>query len=187
MDVFIVRPFGKKPVTKKDKATVKITEEIIIDFDNVEEVLIIPALRAVDLVGGTTGKIFEPGDIREDMFSLLLLADVVVADITIHNANVFYELGIRHALRDKKTILIKSPGFDDTPFDILGYKHVSYKKDNPAEALEVMIQTLRDTLVTNRTDSPVFNMLPKLQAQETERFLAVPPDFAEETENRKRG
>ncbi len=180
MDVFIVRPFGKKPISKKDKATGKVAEEIILDFDRVEDLLITPALQAVNLVGGTTGKIFEPGDIREDMFSLLLLADVVIADITIHNANVFYELGIRHALRDKKTILIKSPGFDDTPFDILGYKYVSYNKDDPAEALGVMIQTLRDTLLTNRNDSPVFYMLPKLVAQEPERFLAVPPDFAEE-------
>ena len=35
-----------------------------------------------------------------DMFQLLLTADLVVADISIHNANVFYELGMRHALRE---------------------------------------------------------------------------------------
>jgi hypothetical protein len=33
------------------------------------------------------------------MFSLIIQADLVVCDITAHNANVFYELGIRHALR----------------------------------------------------------------------------------------
>ena len=45
------------------------------------------------------------GDIRADMFALILEADVVVCDLTILNANVFYELGIRHALRKKRTIM----------------------------------------------------------------------------------
>lgn len=41
------------------------------------------------------------------MFALILEADIVVCDLTIHNANVFYELGIRHALRKKHTVLLK--------------------------------------------------------------------------------
>ena len=32
---------------------------------------------------------------------------VVVADVTVHNANVFYELGIRHALRKRRSVMIK--------------------------------------------------------------------------------
>lgn len=181
MDVFIVRPFGPKPVKKKDKVTGK-SEEISFDFDKVEELLILPALAKVNLEGGTTGKIFESGDIREDMFSLLLLADIVVADITIHNANVFYELGIRHALRDKKTILIRCPGFDETPFDIIGSRYISYDKDDPAKAIGDMVKALEETMLSNRSDSPVFKMLPKLEAQDTERLLALPPDFGEEVE-----
>jgi hypothetical protein len=49
---------------------------------------------------------------------LALLANIVIADITIHNANVFYELGIRHSLRDRKTILLKCRGMM-TPLLIL--------------------------------------------------------------------
>src|SRR4051794_40255582 len=120
--VFIVRPFGnKKQVIKKAKeGNLGI---VFFDFDKVETDLIIPAMKAADLEGGTTQRIFESGEIKEDMFSQLLLADIVIADITIHNANVFYELGIRHALRGKTTVLIKCPGFDETPFDIIGYKY----------------------------------------------------------------
>src|SRR5919112_966517 len=128
MEVFIVRPFGTKKVLKKSG------EQVDFNFEKVHTDLIDPALNALDLEGGTTGKIFEPGDIREDMFSLLLLADIVIADISIHNANVFYELGIRHALRDKKTILLKCPGFNETPFDILGYRYITYDKDEPSKA-----------------------------------------------------
>ena len=101
MHAFIVRPFGTKSG---------------IDFDRVEEELIGPALKQVGFSGGTTGEFLQQGNIRTDMFELLLIADLVVADISIHNANVFYELGIRHAFRDKCTVLIKSKG-DEVPFD----------------------------------------------------------------------
>ena len=89
MRLFIVRPFGNKEG---------------IDFDRVERELIQPALvrlnaMGVPVTGGTTVEINRAGNIREDMFRLLVVADLVIADVSIHNANVFYELGIRHALR----------------------------------------------------------------------------------------
>lgn len=185
MRLFIVRPFGIKKVLKQDKASAPSAPEDF-DFEAVETNLIKPALDQLQISGGTTGEIFEPGDIRQDMFSLLLTADVVIADITIHNANVYYELGIRHALRDKQTILIKCPGYSETPFDILGYRYVSYKKDAPEEALPQLIKALEQSKLSTKKDSPVFNMLPLLQAQETEHFFAVPPDFSEEVAKAKK-
>ena len=184
--IFIVRPFGnKRPVIKKNKDG--IPEIVFFDFDKVETDLIIPAMDATGLVGGTTQRIFESGEIKEDMFSQLLLTDIVIADITIHNANVFYELGIRHALREKTTVLIKCSGFDETPFDIIGYKYVEYQKDDPKAALNTLIQFLKDSPSSQKKDSPVFNMLPKLREQDTEKFLAVPADFTEEVEIAKAG
>ena len=83
-NAFIVRPFGVKQG---------------VDFDKVEAQLIQPALMQIGVEGGTTTEIVEQGNIREDMFRMLVGADLVIADVSIHNANVFYELGIRHALR----------------------------------------------------------------------------------------
>lgn len=182
MEVFIVRPFSKKLLARRDKNTQKIIEEVEFDFDRVELELIAPALRNLNITGGTTGEIFESGDIREDMFSLLLQSDIVIADITIHNANVFYELGIRHALRDKKTILIRCPGFDDTPFDIVGYRYIHYSKDDPAASVSLLTKACKETMQSDRKDSPVFNILPKLEVQALEKLIAVPPDFIEEAE-----
>lgn len=178
MHVFIVRPFGVKKVLKESAGADPVAVEI--DFEKVQKELIEPALSHLKLEGGTTGKIFEAGSIQEDMFSLLLRADLVIADITIHNANVFYELGIRHALRDRKTILIKCPGVSDTPFDILGYKYLAYDRNTPGATLPELIQTIRETTDANRVDSPVFKMLPKLKAQDYEKFIAVPEGFADE-------
>ncbi len=178
-NVFIVRAFGNnRPVIKKNKEGKPEIEYF--NFDKVETDLIKPAMQQLGLTGGTTGEVFEAGDIREDMFSELLLADIVIADITIYNANVFYELGIRHALRDKRTVLIKCPGYDETPFDIIGLRYVSYNKDNPAEALEVLKKSISETLKADRKDSPVFNVLPHLEAQDTEKYLIVPKEFIEE-------
>ena len=51
--------------------------------------LIAPALARLGIDGGTTGEIVRAGNIREDMFQLLLTADLVIADLSIDNANVF--------------------------------------------------------------------------------------------------
>jgi len=177
--VFIVRAFGnKRPVIKKNKDGVPEIE--FFDFEKVESDLIKPAMDKLELIGGTTGEVHESGEIREDMFSALLLADIVIADITIYNANVFYELGVRHALRNKRTVLIQCPGYDEAPFDIKGYRYITYKKDNPGDALDELVLTLKETLAADRVDSPVFNMLPKLEQQDLEKFHAVPDEFGEE-------
>jgi hypothetical protein len=77
MQAFIVRPFGVKNG---------------IDFEKVDRELLSPALDRLGMTGRTTMEIARAGNIRADMFHLLLTADIVVADISIHNANVFYEL-----------------------------------------------------------------------------------------------
>ena len=46
------------------------------------------------------------GDIKTDMFQELLVADLVVADLTIDNPNVWYELGVRHALRARGVVIV---------------------------------------------------------------------------------
>ena len=114
---FVIRPFDKK----KDSAGKEL------DFERVHNELIGPSLEATRLSGSTTGEIVEAGNIREDMFSFILEADLVICDITVHNANVFYELGIRHALRKRRTVLIKGePAADSTPFDVLTDRYLSY-------------------------------------------------------------
>jgi hypothetical protein len=169
---FVIRPFG----TKTDSTGTEI------DFERVHQELIGPALMNAALGGGTTGEIVEPGNIREDMFALIIEADLVVCDITAHNANVFYELGIRHALRKKRSVLIKGgPVKDGTPFDLLTDRYVRYDIANPAAALGALTETIRATLNSDReTDSPVFKMLPGLPEIDTAVIQAVPADFRED-------
>ena len=60
----------------------------------------------------------------------LRAADVVVADLSVHNANVFYELGIRHALRDHGTFMLRCDA-DKFPFDLQTDRYFVYKKEDP--------------------------------------------------------
>jgi len=65
---------------------------------------------------------FGPGVIFQDMQREIAQADVVIAEITPSNPNVFYELGYAHAL-GKPTILLAQRGVD-LPFDIRSFRVV---------------------------------------------------------------
>jgi hypothetical protein len=168
LSVFIVRPFGIKSG---------------IDFERVETELIRPAMEQAGLSGGTTGELIQQGDIRADLFEQLLIADLVIADISIHNANVFYELGIRHALRDKRTFLIKSresDAKDEVPFDLRTDRYLPYDARNPRAATDILAAALKATLDSQKPDSPVYQLLPALEPADPDKVLAVPLDFREE-------
>ena len=172
--VFVIRGFGTKTDSKGAS----------IDFDRVHTDLIDPALVRCGLAGGTTTEVEDAGNIRADMFALILEADLVICDITVHNANVFYELGIRHALRKKHTVLIKGePTADITPFDLSTDRYLKYPVANPAAALDSLVATLQASLRSNReTDSPIFLMLPTLAEADSAEVTVLPLDFIEEVE-----
>jgi len=180
MKAFVVRPFG----TKHD-----------INFEDVHKYLIAPALAACDIQGNTTEVFMQAGSIRADMFQQLLVADIVVADISIHNANVFYELGIRHALQPMRTFLLraktKTPpkertAEDEVPFDLKTDRYLDYDSDHPGDRLQALIDGLQQTLASEKSDSPVFQMLPDLEGQDRSRFLPVPRSFHEDVETAAR-
>jgi hypothetical protein len=70
--------------------------------------------------------ICRPGAIYQDIFNEIVDSDVVVVDIspTEKNENVFYELGLSHALR-KPTILLADKS-RELPFDVSGFRVVFY-------------------------------------------------------------
>ena len=180
MRVFVVRPFGEKEG---------------IDFERVERELIQPALvrlgtLGIQVVGGTTAEINRAGNIREDMFRLLVVADLVIADVSIHNANVFYELGIRHALRPRHTFMIRSATTHKYPFDLQTDRYLLYEAGNPAGENGTMVaelaSALRSTLAAEPPSSPVFQLLPALKPHDRQSLVRVPGDFAEDVERARR-
>jgi len=174
MRAFIIRPFSTRNG---------------IDFEQVEQHLIAPTLKLAGIGGGTTLEIMGPGNIRADLFQLLLTADIVIADITLHNANVYYELGIRHALRGRITILLRGVAWpdqplaaDSVPFDLLTDRYLTYPLAAPQQARDALLATIQRAQAAQGQDSPVFRLLPKLSAPPVDRFLALPLGFEEAVE-----
>jgi len=70
---------------------------------------------------------FTNGSIMADVWSALNYAEAVIADCTGRNPNVFYEIGIAHAI-GKETILI-SQSLEDIPFDLRHLRVIIYRYD----------------------------------------------------------
>jgi hypothetical protein len=101
--VFVVMPFGQKEVPKRLlvdalPAPETVNDGLQVDFDDVYRFLFRPALEAAGLQPFRADDEESAGDILKDMFAELVTADFVLADISIFNANVFYELGTRHTV-----------------------------------------------------------------------------------------
>jgi tetratricopeptide (TPR) repeat protein len=146
-------PFGIKPDGQGGS----------VNFDAVYEQLLEPAIRAAEFEPLRADQELVGGLIHKPMFERLVLADYAIADLTTANANVFYELGVRHAARPYSTVLV-SADVKRTPFDLAPNRVRPYALDAtgaPADAAadrEAIVTALRaasDAL----DDSPVFQLL----------------------------
>src|SRR5262249_35180622 len=162
---FVLMPFG----TKTDSAG-RVT-----NFDSVYKKIIAPAVEQAGLEPVRADEEKIGGTIHKPMFERLMLCHYAVADITGANPNVFYELGIRHALRPRSTVLLFVEG-TVVPFDIALVRGISYKTDGKGEPVDehVTISAIADQLRAARgkplDDSPLFQLvddLPRVEIDHT--------------------
>jgi len=153
-------PFGTKPGPDGEP----------LDFNRIYAELIRPALEEAGLTAFRADEEVRPGDIRVDMFQELLIADLVVVDLTIDNPNVWYELGVRHALRARGVVLI-SGGHSTKAFDVYTDRKLRYgiSGDGPdPDSLDKDRERLREMVAATmeswhgRKMSPVYQLIPNL-------------------------
>jgi tetratricopeptide (TPR) repeat protein len=158
---FVIMPFGKKTAA----------DGTVIDFDAVYKEFLAPAIVAASLAPHRADADRRGGSIHLDMFQDLLLAEFVVADLTIDNPNVWYEIGVRHALRAGGSVLTYALR-DRLPFDLAGQRMQRYTlKDgkldpNLVEAERAALtEAIEATLGgwRGRRASPVYQQLPNLR------------------------
>ncbi len=125
--VFVVMPYDVKEVQPAAPATgaEPARPAVSVNFNDVYGLLIGPALKAADCEPFRADEEAAAGDIRTDMYFELVTADFVVADVSILNANVFYELGIRHGVARRGILLIHG-GWGKPPFDIVPDRRFEY-------------------------------------------------------------
>jgi hypothetical protein len=158
------------------------------DFDSVYRELIAPAIAAAGMEPLRADEEMSGGLIHQPMYERLLLCEFAVADLSTANANVLYELGIRHAVRPWSTVLLFAEG-TRLPFDVAPLRGLRYpvtETGTPRET-ETVRKALTEYLVGARkavTDSPLFQTVQKLQPPD---LTALQPEsFYDRIRNRAR-
>jgi len=121
--------------------------------------------------------LYRPSNIVQDIWSLTKKAKLLLADLTNKNPNVFYELGLAHALA--KPVIMITESIDDIPFDLRSLRIIQYDKNEPGWGIilqKKIIKAIKETLAspnetiptafleTNRSDIHT----PKITKQEKE-------------------
>jgi hypothetical protein len=171
---FVLMPFGEK----KDAAGATI------DFDSIYQDLIAPAIEAAGMDVVRADEEMAGGIIHKPMYERLVLCEYAVADLTTANANVFYELGLRHAVRRHSTVLIYA-GSGRLPFDVAPLRALPYKLDaegklqeaeSARNALVDRLRAAHDSITSDpkgATDSPLYQLVedyPEIDHAKTDVF-----------------
>ena len=151
--VFVAMPYGRKRDPQR---------KIDVDCELVYTKILVPALENAQLRYLRADKEPDSGVILQPMIEWLADADLVIGDLQTGNFNVGWELGLRHLLRSRQTLLIR-PKDASAPFDLSAVRQVTYRSDGSGvsddaavEAWEALAPYLR--LVgegANKSDSPV--------------------------------
>ncbi len=152
---FVLMPFGIKTDGNKKE----------IDFDKVYNNFIKKAIILAGLDPIRADEEKSGGFIHKPMYERLMFCDFAVADLSFANANVFYELGIRHALKPFTTVSIfevntKLP-FDTSPLRTFPYQYENGEVGNT----ETKIKELADLISVNldaqksQQDSPIAQLI----------------------------
>jgi hypothetical protein len=163
---FVLMPFG----TKESAAGP-------IDFDAVYATLYRPAAERAGLEPIRADHEQLGGILHKPMFERLNLCSFALADLSLANANVYYELGIRHAVRRHSTVLTIAEG-ERIPID-LGPNRVDFyppsavhDPDRAAAIVDRLVDRLH-AAAHPVDDSPIYQLLgdwPELSHSKTDVF-----------------
>lgn len=167
---FVIMPFNRKDGAIRAAEGQALDQQITIDFDKVYDGIIEPAIRRMNWEPVRADKIIGSGDAFRDMFGELLYCPFAIVDTSFWNANVFYELGARHAIRKSTTIAIRHVG-TPIPHDIISMPHqFDYRVDaqgqptDPEGDADRLAAHLRERAAESGSDSPVLNHVANLSA-----------------------
>jgi hypothetical protein len=137
------KTFLKQNTLPEEKGTVFVLMAFATDFDPVfaaikrtleGQELLLRCYRA--------DEVYRPEPIIESILRGIVTAELIVADVTGRNPNVFYELGIAHAVKDNCVILTQA--MEDVPFDLRHLRCIVY--ENTLKGAEQLRLALTNTV-----------------------------------------
>ena len=166
---FVIMPFGIKNDNQGNK----------VNFNEIYDSIIKPAIQELDLTCLRCDEISKSGMIHKDMFNHIYYSDIAIVDISVLNPNVFYELGMRHALKKGITIIIKRKN-TQIPFNISGMRLIEYDEENVESSIRTRLEIqayIKNGIKDRQLDSPIFDSIDNLVVrtkdvliQKSERF-----------------
>ncbi|MEK4487895.1 hypothetical protein MHH81_20520 [Psychrobacillus sp. FSL H8-0484] len=98
------------------------------------------ALNEVDYQCERADDIFHNTSIIEVIWTKICSAEIIIADLTDKNPNVFYEVGIAHTLG--KEVILLTQNSEDVPFDLRHLRYIHYSNTGRG------LSSLKDNLIT---------------------------------------
>jgi len=162
---FMVMPFGKKRTKLNPNEG-----PAEIDFDSLWEHAYKPLLEEAGYeavrADAQSGSL-----IIQDMIEGLAFSDLVMADVSIPNANVYYEIGVRHSARSKGCVLV-SASWANPVFDLRQIRRLTFEL-NQTTVDELLGSKIKADLQSGfqsmiESKSPVVEIIPQLEAMDEE-------------------
>lgn len=120
-----------------------------------------------------------PGRIDTQIANFLVNSDVVIADLTDHNPNVFYELGVRHASKKPAILMIQSG--QTIPFDIGRQRVIQYDLSNLDIVVSnrLQIKSQLNSILNNEyvEENPIADLDVYYQTLQLSQNLSVESDY----------
>jgi len=147
-----------------------------LDFDFLFTEVIRPAVEEMGIECRRLDDYLPGATWHKTLFNAVISSDLVIADISTDNANVFYELGIRHALRRGRTIVILAG--ERLPGNISYTQALRYHPDETGrltglaatELREALQASIRQSQQSPIGDSPIYEFYPDLE-------VILPPEL----------
>lgn len=143
------------------------------------EGIVLPTFRAhfADWKVTRSDKISSPGMIDSQIINLLIQADLVIADMSLLNANAFYEMGIRHMAQ--KPIIHMFVSGSEIPFDVKPYRAISFSfsdyRNLESAQVDLKAAALEAMSANHEVENPVTRALGRAEfsrtASEPEKIL----------------
>lgn len=126
LNCFVIMPFS-------DTVFIRNNEKIIVSSDEWDFIFSEWIKKAVESFGNKISckrSPLAPGNFIKGIVKNISLADITIADLTGGKPNVYYELGIRHSLRNGTIIITQN--FSDLPSDLKSYYCFEYEYSSAA-------------------------------------------------------
>jgi hypothetical protein len=125
-------------------------------FDSYYENIYVPAIDSAGMAPKRADGLYRPSAIVNDIWELTNNAKIILAELSGRNPNVFYEVGLAHAIANPVVLITDT--VDALPFDLRYWRHIIYDKNEPKWG-DILRKAIKKS-IEETLNSPIQSILP---------------------------